>query len=101
MVNAVKESYESLEVSKLIQIFLMWKLVMLKIIEEKGDNTYIMPHKKKSLLEKEGMVKTMVVIGDDLMDKISREHILENQTTITKYYPIRTRSRSSMEVNVS
>ena len=101
MVNAVKESYESLEVSKLIQIFLMWQLVMLKIIEEKGDNTYIMPHKKKSLLEKEGMVKTMVVIGDDLMDKISREHILENQTTIKKYYPIRNRSRSIMEVNIN
>ena len=60
----------------------MWKLVMLKIIESKGDNTYIMTHKKKSLLEKEVKVMTMVVICDDLMDRISQENILENQTTI-------------------
>ena len=54
-----------------------------------------------SLLEKEGKVKTMVVIGDDLMERISQDHLLENQTKMYKYYPIRTRSRSSMEVNVS
>ena len=101
LVSAVKQSYESLEVSKLIRIFLMWQLVMLKVIEEKGDNTYIMPHKKKSFLEKECMLKTMVVIGDDLMERISQEHLFENQTTMYKYYPIRTRSRSSMDVNVS
>ena len=59
---------------------------MLKVIEEKGDKTY---------------VKTMVVIGDELMERISQDHLLENQTTMYKYYPIRTRSRSSMEVNVS
>ena len=46
LVSAVKQSYDSLEVSKLIQILLMRKLVMLKIIESKGDNNYIIPHKR-------------------------------------------------------
>ena len=79
----------------------MCQWVMLKIIESKVYNTYIIPHKKKLLLENEGKVNTLVVIGDDLMDSIIRENLLENQTTMYKYYPIITRSRSSMEVNVS
>ena len=43
---------------------------------------------KNVVSEKEGNVKTMVVIGDYLIDRISQENLLDNQTTMYKYYPI-------------
>ena len=58
---------------------------MIKIIEGKGDNTYLLPHKKNALLESEGFIKTTVVIGDELMEKIREVHRLENQTTIKNF----------------
>ena len=67
LVEEVKTSYEELTCDKLSRIFLTWKLVMLKIIEDKGYNTYLLPHKKNALLESEGFIKTTVVIGDELM----------------------------------
>ena len=72
---------------------------MLRTIEVMGDNNYIIPQKKKSLLESTGIIRTQVVIGDELMEKIRSEVQLENQTTLNRYFPVKTRSCSQQEVN--
>ena len=73
---------------------------MLRTIEVKGDNNYLIPHKKKSLLESKGIIRTQVVIGDELMEKIRKTLELENQTTLKRYFQVKTRSRSQYEVNL-
>ena len=75
--------------------------MILKIIEEKGDNTYLLPHKKKVLLEREGKIKTTVVIGDEMMKQIRGVQQLENQTTLNKYFQVKTKSRTNSELHVS
>ena len=59
--------------------------MMLKKIEVMGDNTYLIPHKKKSILESKGIIRTQVVIGDELMENIRKTQELENQTTLKRY----------------
>ena len=47
LVKPVIESFEQLEVSKLTNIWLTLKLVMLAIVRVGGDNTYTVPHINK------------------------------------------------------
>ena len=74
---------------------------MLEIIKVKGDNTYVLPHINKSSLEKEGSIRTEVVIYEDMKDMV--EHCIEgtSQKIITTYFPVLTRSRSKCLINVS
>ena len=99
MIGVVEESFKELTCDKLSRIFITWQLVMLRTIEVKGYNNYIIPHKKKSLLESIGIIRTQVVIGDELMEKIRSAMELENQMTLNRYFPVKTRSRSQQEVN--
>ena len=62
LVGNVISSYEELSPSKLINIWVTLKLVMLEIINVKGENTYVLPQINKSLLEKEVIIRTEVVI---------------------------------------
>ena len=65
---------------------------MLKVIESNGDNTYVLPHKNRGVLERDGILKTTVVVGDDLIMKIDDDMLLENQKLITGYFRMKTRS---------
>ena len=47
LVGNVISSYEELDPSKLINIWVTLKLVMLEIIKVKGDNMYVFPHINK------------------------------------------------------
>ena len=93
LVANVEKSYEELPPAKLTDIFLTWQLVMLKIIENEGDNTYQLPHKRKR--ERNGLVKTVVVVDDQMIDKVRTYKVERNQGKITSYFePTVTRSRS-------
>ena len=67
--NVIK-SFQDLEVTTLSNILVTWKIIMLKIIQEEGDNTYKIPHKRRYLLEKSGIVTTTVVVNNSIMDLI-------------------------------
>ena len=69
-------------------------MVMLEIIKVGGDNTYVLPHVNKSRLEKEGLIRTDVLIKEDIKDKVDECMRGRNQKEITTYYPIITRSHS-------
>ena len=71
-----------------------WQLVMLEVIRVGGDNTYVIPHINKAKLEKEGLVRTEVLIKEDIKEKVDEFIRGKNQKEITTYYPIKTRSRS-------
>ena len=43
-------------------------------------------------MERDGILKTTVVVGDDLMKKIDDYITLENQKLITGYFRMKTRS---------
>ena len=99
LVESVSESYESLSVTPLHNIWITWKLIMLKVIEVEGDNTYVLPHKNRSLLEKFGLIQTNVVIDDDMMRKIESLQD-ERQKLITGYFPMMTRSRTQCLIRI-
>lgn len=40
----------------------MWNLVLMKVIEVKGYDTYEIPHKRMNFLEDYGLVNTTVVV---------------------------------------
>ena len=92
LVENVTESYRYLCVNQLHNIWITWKLVMLSVIECNGDNNYVLPLKNRGLLERDGILKTKVVVGDDLMKKIDDDITLENQKLITGYFMMKTRS---------
>ena len=94
LVSAVVESYVELDNRKLVNIWMTWKLVMLEVIRVGGDNTYVIPHINKAKLEKEGLVRTEVLIKEDVKEKVDEFIRGKNQKEITTYYPIKTRSRS-------
>ena len=58
---------------------------MLKVIESDGDNTYVLPLKNRGVLERDVILKTTFVVGDELMKKIGDKMVLENQKLITGY----------------
>ena len=64
---------------------------MLKVIERNLYNTYVFPLKNRGVLERDGILKMTVVVGDDLMKKIDDEITLENQKLITGYFRMKTR----------
>ena len=70
LVGNVISSYEELAPSRLINIWVTFKLVMLEIIKVKGKNTYVLPHINKLSLEKEGIIRTEVVIDEDMTDMV-------------------------------
>ena len=92
MVKNLTDSYTELSIKKLHNIWITWKLVMLRVIECNGDNTYLFTLKNRGLLERDGILKTTVVVGDDLMKKIEDDMLLENQKLITGYFRMKTRS---------
>ena len=65
-------------------------MVILKVLESNGDNTYVLPHKNRGVLERDGILKTMVVVGDELMKKIGDDMVLDNQKLITGYFRMTT-----------
>ena len=88
----VTDLYRDLSINQLHNIWITWKLVMLRVIECNGDNTYVLPLKNRGVLERDGILKTTVVVGDDLMKKIDDDLLLENQKLITGYFRMKTRS---------
>ena len=74
---------------------------MLEIIKVKGDNTYVLPHINKSALEKEGCIRTEVVINEDMKDMVERCIKGTSQKSITTYFPVLTRSRTKCLITVS
>ena len=67
LVENVQQSYNDLSINQLHKIWIMWKLVMLKVFESNGDNTYVLPCKNRGVLERDGILKTTVVVCDELM----------------------------------
>ena len=51
----------------------------------------MLPRKNRGVLERDGILKTTVVVGDDLMKKIDDDITLENQKLITVYFRMKTR----------
>ena len=97
--NVIK-SFQDLEMTTLYNIFVTWQIIMLKIIQAEGDNTYKMPHNRRYLLEKSGIVTTTVVVNNRIMDLILK-YPQRNQVKITKYFEHRiTRGRSARTVSV-
>ena len=92
LVENVQQSYNDLSINQLHNIWITWQLVMLRVIECDGDNTYVLPRKNRGVLERDGILKTTVVVGDDLMKKIDDDITLENQKLITGYFRMKTRS---------
>ena len=91
LVENVQQSYNDLSINQLHNIWITWQLVMLRVIECNGDNTYVLPRKNRGVLERDGILKTTVVVGDDLMKKIDDDITLENQKLITVYFRMKTR----------
>ena len=92
LVENVQQSYNDLSINQLHNIWITWQLVMIRVIECNGDNTYVFPLKNRGLLERDVILKTTVVVGDDLMKKIDDDMLLENQKLITGYFRMKTRS---------
>ena len=65
---------------------------MLKFIESNGDNTYVLPRNNRGVLERDGILKTTVVVGDELMKKIVDGMVLEKQKLIKGYFRMKKRS---------
>ena len=63
LIEAVGKSFDDLDMKNLRNIFIMWQMVMLKVIEVEGDNTYRMTRKTLHLLEDDGLLKTTVVVS--------------------------------------
>ena len=70
LVSAVFESYVEIDNRKLVNVWMTWQLVMLEVIRVGGDNTYVLPHINKSKLEKEGLIRTYVLIKEDIKEKV-------------------------------
>ena len=70
LVSNVVYSYVELYNMKLVNIWMTWKLVKLEIIRVGGYNTYVLPHINKSKLEKEGLIRTYVLIKEDIKEKV-------------------------------
>ena len=85
LVESVTESYRDLSINQLHNSCITWKLVMLRVIYCNGDNTYVFPRKNRGVLERDGILKTTVVGGDDLMKKIDDDVTLHNHKLITGY----------------
>ena len=100
MVSCVVDSFNNLSMSPLHNIWITWQLVMLQIILSDGDNTYVLPHKNKCLLERDGLIKTNVVISEDIVQKIKDIPHLNNQKLITGYFRMKTRSISKCLIRV-
>ena len=100
LVSCVVDSFNNLSMSPLHNIWITWQLVMLQIILSDGDNTYILPHKNKCLLERDGLIKTNVVISEDIVQKIKDIPDLNNQKLITGYFRMKTRSISKCLIRV-
>ena len=96
----VIESYRDIRINQLHNIWITWKLVILRVIECNGDNTYVLPRKNRGVLERDGTLKTTVVVGDELMKKIGDEMVLENQKLITGYFRMKTRSITKCLIRV-
>ena len=93
LVTTVKESFEQLEVSKLTNVWLTLQLVMLAILRVGGDNTYNLPHINKQKMEREGKLRTEVLVSELDMNIINEYKIGSNQVRITRFYPPITRAR--------
>ena len=100
LVSCVVDSFNNLSMRPLHNIWITWQLVMLQIILSDGDNTYVLPHKNKCLLERDGLIKTNVVISEDIVQKIKDTPDLNNQKLINCYFRMKTRSLSKCLIRV-
>ena len=73
-------------------IWLTLQLVMLSILQLGGDNTYTLPHINKQKMEREGKLRTEVLVSELDMNIIHDYNIGSNQVRITRFYPPITRS---------
>ena len=78
---------------KLTNVWLTLKLLMLSILRVGGDNSYTLPHINKLKLEKEGKLRTEVLVSEGDMNLINEYKIGTNQVRITRFYPPITRAR--------
>ena len=101
LIEAVEKSFVDLDRKNLRNIFVMWQLVMLKVIEVEGDNTYKMPRKTLHSLEDDGLVKTTVVVSDEMVERIlvgGQKKI--NNWTLPKGNPLMTRSKTKCLIRI-
>ena len=66
---------------------------MLAIIWVGGDNNYNIPHINKQKMEREGKLRTELLVGELDINIINEYKIGSNQVRITHFYPSITRSR--------
>ena len=76
--------FKDLDTITLTNIFIKWKLNILKIIDVEGNNTYIIPHKNRNTLDHICLVINTVFISCIVMDKIKFNNV-RNKTQITKW----------------
>ena len=74
---------------------------MLKVIKVEGDNTYKMPRKTLHSLEDDGLVKTTVVVSDEMVERI----LVGGQKKITNWtlpkgHPLMTRSKTKCLIRI-
>ena len=66
---------------------------MLSILRVGGDNTYNVPHINKQKMEREGKLRTEVMVSELDMNIINEYKIGTNQVRITRFYPPITQAR--------
>ncbi|KAL6586047.1 hypothetical protein OROMI_002691 [Orobanche minor] len=76
LVNAVAESFEKMEPSKLNTVFLSLQQCMLEIMKVKGQNNYKLPHMGKDRLERLGLL-LMVLEVDELTVRECIEYLVQ------------------------
>ena len=101
LIEDLNTSFEELDRKNLRNIFIMWQMVMLKVIEVEGDNTYKILRKIMHLLEEYGLVKTTVLISEEMVERI----IIGGQKKITNWtlpkgHPLMTRSNTKCLIRI-
>lgn len=70
LIEAVEESFNKLQKSKLNNTFLSLQLAMEQVILVDGDNNYKLRHMSKEKLEREGKLEVSITISDELQQKL-------------------------------
>lgn len=70
LIEAMEESFNKLQKSKLNNTFLSLQLAMEQVILVDGDNNYKLRHMSKEKLEREGKLEVSITISDELQQKL-------------------------------
>ena len=71
LIQAVEDSFQALQRSKLNSIFLTLQQTMEQIILADGGNNYRLQHLSKARLERKGKLPTSILISEDLKRKLT------------------------------